>query len=238
MRLALLLLFLSCGCVARGVPSPEETPTPDADAGDGSLTISELRDPSSPSHPALGTSVVVRDAVVTDVKTTGNSHGFFVQDPAATSYASVYVFVGSAAPTVSIGDVVRVLGTYSSWVGLEEIDVRAGMIDVTGVRARPAPVDVTLVEIAPNAPRAIELQSMLVRVHGVIATTGTSNGDFSIGELTSGARLVVTSYMANDVGPSPFPATTGETFASITGHEYCDAVAQLAPMTPDDLVHD
>jgi hypothetical protein len=198
----------------------------------------ELRDPSSPSHPVLGTSVVVRDAVVTDVKATGNSHGFFVQDPKGTSYAGVYVFVGADEPTVAIGDVVRVMGTYSSWLGLEEIDVRAGLVDVTGGRVRPAPIDVSLNEIEPNAARTVELQSMLVRVHGVIAASGTSNGDFTIGESTSGARMVVTSYMANDVGPSPFPAMASETFASITGHEYCDGVAQLAPMTADDVVRD
>jgi hypothetical protein len=215
----------------------EEAPPP-PDAGDGSLTVVELRDPSSPSHPVLGTSVVVRDAVVTDVKATGNSHGFFVQDPTGTSYAGVYVFVGATEPTVAIGDVVRVLGTYSSWLGLEEIDARAGLVSVTGGRVRPAPVDVTLSEIEPNAPRAVALQSMLVRVHGVIAATATSNGDFTIGESTSGARMVVTSYMANDVGPSPFPVMASETFASITGHEYCDGVAQLAPMSANDVVRD
>ncbi len=233
-----LLLLLSCGCIARGVPAPEETQTQTPDAGDGSLSVVQLRDPSSPSHPVLGTSVVVRDAVVTDIKTTGSSHGFFVQDPVGSSYAGVYVFVGSAQPSVSIGDVVRVLGTYSSWLGLDEVDARAGLVDVTGGRGRPAPVDVTLSEIEPNAPRAIELQSMLVRVHGVIAATGTSNGDFTIGESTSGARMVVTSYMANDVGPSPFPVMASETFASITGHEYCDGVAQLAPMSASDIVRD
>ena len=198
----------------------------------------QLRDPSSPSHAVLGANVVVRDAVVTDVKTTGNSHGFFVQDAQATSYAGIYVFVGAQQPSVAIGDVVRVLGTYSSWLGLEEIDARAGLVTVTGERARPAPIDVSLNEIEPNAPRTLELQSMLVRVHAVIAATGTANGDFTIGESTSGARMVVTSYMANDVGPSPFPVIASETFASITGHEYCDGVAQLAPMSANDVVRD
>lgn len=217
---------------------PTEETAPPPDAGDGSLTVAELRDPSSPSHPVLGTSVVVRDAVVTDVKATGNSHGFFVQDPTGTSYAGIYVFVGAQEPSVAIGDVVHVLGTYSSWLGLEEIDARAGLVTVTGGRVRPAPIDVSLNEIEPNAPRAVELQSMLVRVHSVISATATSNGDFTIGEPVSGARMVVTSYMANDVGPSPFPVMASETFASITGHEYCDGIAQLAPMTANDVVRD
>jgi hypothetical protein len=217
--------------------SAEQTPPP-PDAGDGSLTVMQLRDPSSPSHAALGASVVVRDAGVTDVKTSGNSHGFFVQDPTGTSYAGIYVFVGAQEPGVAIGDVVRVLGNYSTWNGLEEIDARAGLVDVTGGRERPAPVDVSLNEIEPNAPRTVSLQSMLVRVHTVISATATSNGDFTIGESTSGARMVVTSYMANDTGPSPFPVLASETFASITGHEYCDGVPQLAPMTANDVVRD
>jgi len=216
----------------------EEVPPPTPDAGDGSLTVMQLRDPSSSSHPAAGASVVVRDAIVTDVKTTGNSHGFFAQDATGTSWAGIYVFVGAEEPSVAIGDVVRVAGTYSSWLGLEEIDARSGLVTVTGGRARPAPIDVSLNEIEPNAPRTLELQAMLVRVHSVIAATDTANGDFTIGESTSGARMVVTSYMANDVGPSPFPATASDTFASITGHEYCDGVPELAPMTTNDVVRD
>lgn len=60
--------------------------------------------------------------------------------------------------------------------------------------------------------------------------------DFTIGEYDSAATMTVTSYMATDVAPSPFPAWTGQRFASITGHVYASGVAALAPMTLADVV--
>lgn len=233
-RRALVLLGLLCGC-AHGVATADER----ADAGpqsDGSLTIMQLRNPSDSAHPPLGAEVVVRDAVVTDLKTTGSSHGFFAQDPAAAAWAGVYVFVGSAAPPVVVGDVVRVSGVYSTYLGLDEIDARSGSIEKTGIHDMPDPIDVALWDIAPNGNRPLALQSMVVRVTDVVATTDTVGRDFTLGSYTSSATITVTSYMANDVGASPFPAYTGERFATIVGHAYVDGVPELAPMSAYDLV--
>ncbi len=53
--------------------------------------------------------------------------------------------------------------------------------------------------------------------------------------------LVIASYIANDVGPSPFPTTAGTTFTSITGHGYVSgaadvtSVSKLAPLQAVDL---
>ncbi len=231
-RFALALSF-SCSC-AYGV-APAEKPTADAGA-DAALTIVQLRNPSDPAHPALGSDVVVRDAVVTDVKTTGTSHGFFAQDPVAASWAGVYVFVGPEAPPVERGDVVRVSGVYSTYVGLEEIDARAGSIEKTGTHEIPDDMIVSLNEIEPDGFRTLALQSMLVRVQNVFATSDTAGGDFTLGDLQSGAAITVTSYMANDTGPSPFPAYQGEPFAEIIGHVYVDGVPELAPMSAGDLI--
>ncbi len=232
-RLACFVSGLLCAC-AHGVTVSDQP----ADAGpvSNALTVMELRDPSAPAHPALGAQVSVRDAVVTDLKTTGSSHGFFVQDPSATAWAGVYVFVGSAAPPVLVGDVVRVSGVYSTYLGLDEIDARSGTIEKTGVRDPPDPIDVSLWDIAPNGNRPLALQSMLVRVTNVVAATDTAGRDFTLGGFTTGATITVTSYMANDVGPSPFPAYTGERFAAIIGHAYVDGVPELAPMSAYDLV--
>ncbi len=232
-----IVALLSC---AHGIPENENKP-PDAgadvvDPGDGSLTIMQLRDPSAPGHPALGTPVTVRGGVVTDVKAVGNSHGFFMQDRTAQSWAGVYVFVGAAEPSVSTGDLVDVDGTYEVYGGLEELDVRAGIVTPVGVAGRPAPVDVTLNQIEENGSRTMELQSMRVRVSNVVATTDTVGPEFTIGDWSSVATITVTSYMANDVGPSPFPATAGERFVSITGHAYANGLAALAPMSASDVV--
>jgi predicted extracellular nuclease len=230
MRMSFRFAFLSlllCAC-AHGAAGDE---TPVVDAGDGTTTIMAVRN----GQTAIGASISVH-GIVTDEKTVGNSHGFFIQDATAQSWAAIYVFVGSGDVPVATNDIVRVTGVFDVYNRLEEVDARGGTIQKSGVTARPAPVDVALNEIEPNGFRTMELQSMLVRVTNVIAATDTVGRDFTLGESSSGARITVTSYMANDTGPSPFPAWTGEQFTSITGHAYASGVAELAPMAATDVI--
>lgn len=235
-RFALFGLFL-CGCIARGVPAREQKDS-GAPVDDGSITIMDLRDPSSAKHPKLGDPVLVRGGIVTDIKMTGTSHGFFMQDPHAKTYAGVYVFEG---PTdiwdVEVGDeITGITGTYSQYLGNDEIDARAGMVTSESGHVVPEPIDVTLADIEPNGNEPLALQSMLVRVTEVVAMTDTQGTDFTIGTYDSSNHVDVTSYMANDTGPSPFPAIAGQRFAYIIGHPYVDGVPELAPMSADDVV--
>ncbi|HEY1958205.1 MAG TPA: hypothetical protein VGH28_21460 [Polyangiaceae bacterium] len=227
-RFALFALFLF-GCIARGAPAEQKA------VDDGTISIMDLRDPSSPNHPALGSQVVVRGGIITDVKMTGNARGFFMQDPHAKTFAAVYVLEGDDdVSDFEPGDeITKLMGTYSQYLGMDVIDNRLGGYESEGGHVVPEPIDVTVGDLEPGGDDALE--SMLVRVTEVVATSDTVHGDFTIGEDRSAAHVDVTSYMANDIGPSPFPAVAGQRFAYIIGHPFVDDVAHLAPMSADDV---
>lgn len=198
-------------------------------------SVAALRDPSSAKHAAYDSSVTITGAIVTDLKTAGHTHGFFVQDPSGSSWAGVYVFVGTADVGVSIGDVVTVSGTYKLYAGLDEIDVQAGSVSVGDHASRPAPIDVSIGDIVDGASHQLEWQSLRLRVHDVSIVSGSIQSDaFSV---TNGdAALAVTSYVINDTGPLPFDVVDGDTFHAIVGHGYAHDGASLAPGSPEDLV--
>lgn len=230
---ALLLAFsavfaLNC---AHSVGAPNDTQT------QNDASVAALRDPTSSNHAAYDSVVTIKGAVVTDLKTAGHTHGFFVQDPSGSSWAGVYVFVGTSDVGVSIGDVVTVSGTYKLYAGLDEIDVQAGSVAKTGSAARPKAIDASIADIIDGAAHQLEWQSLLLRVHDVTIVGGSMQTDaFSVQD-GSGDALVVTSYVVNDTGPMPFDAAEGETFQSIVGHGYAHDGAALAPGSAEDLVH-
>jgi hypothetical protein len=231
MRLhALLLPFCALNCAHSVVPNG-------GDPQANEQSVSALRDPSSANHSAYASVVTITKAVVTDLKTAGHTHGFFVQDPSGSSWAGVYVFVGTSDVGVSIGDVVTVSGTYQLYAGLDEIDVQAGSVTVTGHGARPSPIDVSASDIIDGATHQLEWQSLLLRVHDATIVGGSVQTDAFTVQDGSSTPLVVTSYVINDVGPMPFDAVAGDTFKTIVGHGYAHAGASLAPGSAGDLVH-
>lgn len=215
-----------------------------ADAADApTVSISTLRNPRAPGHPALGAAVKVAGGVVTGIKTAGDTHGFFIQDPNAQAWGGIHVWVGNADVTVAKGDVVTVTGVYAVFRGFDELQTGGNPPVKTGTAAVPVPIVVPALDIAAGGARAQELQSMLLRVESVQVSKATYGVDFSVRPtgVTSGPELVVTSFIANDVGPSPFPATAGQTYASITGFGFefgasdATAIPQLAPSSASDL---
>lgn len=91
-----------------GEPSPTPTPT---DTTPGPVRIHDIQGDSRIS-PYVGKSVTNVPGVVTAVRSTGTSRGFWIQDTkpdknAATSEA-VFVFTGSTTPQVKVGDSVVV----------------------------------------------------------------------------------------------------------------------------------
>jgi hypothetical protein len=176
-------------------------------------TISSLRQ----GGVAQMTPVAIAGAVVTFVKTSGaTSHGFFVQDPAAPSYGGIYVYAGSAMPTVNPGDIVTATGLFQTYRDIDELDVRTGSYQVVGNGAVPAAVLTNISTLATDT----RFQSMLVYVTGTLhATTATdATGTFTLSDGV--AQMSVSSYAANDIGPSPFPATVGQAYARVSGLGY------------------
>jgi predicted extracellular nuclease len=207
---------------------------PKIDAGP-SLSVATIRNPASPDRPAYGTVVTVSGLVVTNVKSVGNSKLFFTQDPTISSWAGITIFTGTVAPTVAPGAVITATGTYTMFKGLDELDVSAGMYMQTGMAAIPAPIDVAITDINATGARALELQSMLLRIKDVTATTATApppSVEFTAQPtgVANGPTIQVSSYYVNDVGPSPFPATMGQMFSSITGNGFMSAIGTTMPI--------
>ncbi len=194
--------------------------------------IADLRRGGVPQN----TAVSIAGATVTAVKTAGNSHGFFVQDPNSETYGGIYVFVGGAVPTCSPGAIVTATGVFSTYHGLDELDVRTGSYQVTGQGALIQPVQTNIETLTTDN----RFQSTLVYISGGFTASPVANGDqFTVA--AGGYSILITSFVANDVGPSPFPAAPGQLFSTITGlgfqvgpngGPYAPA---LAPRSPADL---
>lgn len=115
--------------------------------------------------------------------------GFFIQDPVgdadpATS-DGIFVFEGSNANTVSLGDVVRVTGTASENQGQSQISVGTILTCGTGT---VTPTDVTFPVASPTALEQYE--GMLVRLpQAMYVTEHFQLGRFGEVVLSSGGRL-------------------------------------------------
>jgi cytosine/adenosine deaminase-related metal-dependent hydrolase len=214
-------------------PCPEQ-PNPGAAACPGLLlSIPEIRDPASPKRPTASTKIQVQGGVVVAVKSVGTNKAFVIQDPTQTAWAGIYVFAGSAA-VPALGDTVDVTGNFGIFRGLEQIDIRSGGSSTkTGTAPLPAPIATTIAAITTGGPDAKRLQSMLVVVNDVEAVTKTTGDLFTIAAIGSTTpTLGITSFVANDTQPSPFPAEVGFQYVSITGVVY--AFAPTTPAGADD----
>jgi hypothetical protein len=202
------------------------------------LSIPTIRDPSAADHPTSGT-LVQTSGIVSAVKTAGTTHTFFMQAANVAKYAGVYVYVGSANVTnLGPGAIVEVVGIISNYRGIDQIDTTSGSFQITGVTTTPAPLEVAPADIATGGTLSVELQSMLVHLDStVLATTTTAGTDFKV----SPGNLIITSFVANGTGISPFPSTVGQSFSSLTGVVYVfgsGAVPdyKLAPRALTDIV--
>jgi len=233
------------GDVCDGCPTvsnPGTTPCPPA-----TLTIPQIRNPLASTRPAYKTKVTVEKVVVTASKTAGTNHAFVVQDPTATSWAGIYVFVGTAAPA-AVGDEVSVTGTFDSFNGLEQINatVAGASVSKTGTATVPSPLDVAPVDIMTGGVHALDYQSMLVRVKDLVTLTDTPTTDiiFTVAAVGDESNvLTVTSFLISDTTKPPtLSSTIGTTYTSMIGVVYCftgggaTSDARLAPRSLADVV--
>ena len=185
-------------------------------------TIPQVRNPMDPMRPAADALVTVQGGVVTAVKSAGTTFGLVVQDPTATRWGGIYIFLNATRPTVAVGDAVNITGTFTTFRGLEQLTLgTTGSVMRTGAGMVPAPIVVTPAEVRTGGARTMELQSMLVRVEGVVATAPTMGTDFRVGTSAMDTNsLIVTTFVANDTAAGPVTATMGQMFTSITGVMY------------------
>lgn len=107
--------------VGTGTPTPTPTtPTPTPTAG--STTIQDIQGPGFVS-PLKGETVSGVAGIVTGLRTTGTTKGFWIQQPTkdpakANASTAVFVYTASAPITAKVGDSVLVSGTVSDYYPL------------------------------------------------------------------------------------------------------------------------
>ncbi|MFF5243942.1 lamin tail domain-containing protein [Streptosporangium sp. NPDC000095] len=131
--------------VTAGDPGGPVDPTP------GTTRIHDIQGAGRIS-PIVGQSVTNVPGIVTAVRVTGNSRGFWFQDPSADAdpltSEGLFVFTGSTSPTVVIGDSVLVSGRVTEYrpaagaQSLTELGGTISTIRLNGGNALPAPVPV------------------------------------------------------------------------------------------------
>ena len=207
---------------------------PDYASADGAcpLTIPDLRDPTSASHPDEGAAVLLSDVIVTAV---ADGSGFYVQDTDATEYGGLYVY-DRGANDVEPGQIVSIAGTYVEYYGLTELsDVT---VEVTGLATIPTPITVAACDIGTGASLAETYEAMLVTVASVTVSDENPDGSSDYGEFEVEGCLRVDDLVW--VGDSDaWEALRVEDLAldSLTGVlNYSFSNHKLSPRDEDDVV--
>ncbi len=202
---------------------PEEA-SPD---GACTTTVDAIRDPSHAEHPAEGAVLAIEDVVVTGVR---EGSGFFVQDPSLATYGGLYVYdYGDNA--VSVGDVVRVSGTYDEYYDLTELT--SPTVTVTGTGVVPDPITVDPCDVGTGGSLAEPYEGMLLVVTDVSVTNANPDDPGDYDEFEVGGCLRVDDFLWDALDqPAGSP-----TYASVTGVlNYSFENFKLAPRGAEDLV--
>ncbi|GAB3669516.1 endonuclease/exonuclease/phosphatase family protein [Actinocorallia lasiicapitis] len=130
-----------------------DNPGGGGDPTPGSVRIHDIQG-SGRISPIVGQSVTNVPGIVTAVRVTGNSRGYWLQDPTADAdpltSEGIFVYTGTTTPTVAIGDSVVVTGRVTEYrpaagaQSLTELGGPINTIKVSGGNALPAAVPVAL----------------------------------------------------------------------------------------------
>ncbi len=213
-------------CDACDIPNPGAAPCP--------VAIQAIRDPDHPDHPNEGAPVTITDAWVTAIRNTGNTRGFYVQDDSLEPWSGIFVYTGSTAPSVAVGNRVTVTGVYDEYYDLSEIIDPQITIDDNGTDLPFDPIDfVDPSELATGSPTAEQWESMLVSVGAVSITVQNPDApdDFDEFEVTGGLR--VDDLIATGLGNN---CPVGTTFSSIVAiHAFAFENYKIAPRSMADV---
>ncbi|ONH22766.1 endonuclease [Pseudofrankia asymbiotica] len=143
-------------------PGGPTDPTP------GSTRIHDIQG-SGRISPIVGQNVTNVPGIVTAVRSTGSSRGYWMQDPSADAdpltSEGVFVFMGTTTPAVAIGDSVLATGRVSEFrpatgaQTLTEIGGTVSTVKLTSGNALPAPIPVVFAD-AFTKTGALEAQPL------------------------------------------------------------------------------
>ncbi len=198
---------------------------PNPDGAGCSVTIEDVRNPSSPVHPAEGSVVTINGVV-----TAAAALGFFVQDPAGGDYSGLFVFNYGADDVVE-GDTVSVTGTYTEYNTFTELG--SPTVVVTGSATVPAPVAVDPCDVGTGGSLAEVYESMLVTVGAVSVTNVNPDDPSDYDEFEVAGCLRVDDYVYTDLDQP----SAGTAYSALTGVAmYSYSNNKIAPRDASDLV--
>ncbi|RYE87071.1 MAG: hypothetical protein EOO75_14925, partial [Myxococcales bacterium] len=184
---------------------------------------------------ADGADVSLKGLCVTHTAKIGNNFAYWVQDPALTEYAGLYVFNGTKALTVATGDKVDLSGKVDIYFSLPELTNAAAT--KTGTCPAIAPVVVNAADIAINQVDETKIApakyiSMLVQVNSVAVTASSAPPENKLNEFVVTGGLRVGNLLYAYTSPA-----VGTTYSSITGLLYFNFQnSKLVPRSAADLV--
>ncbi len=208
-------------CDACPVYNPGLTPCP--------RRIAELRAPAT--RLSSKAAVLLSDARVTALRTL-DSKGYYLEDGDHAAYSGIFVYTGSAAPGVELGELVRVQGYFDAFQGTDEL-VNGELLSRQANVDAYAPLDIALVDAADGSPDAARLASLFVRLSGAqVATTNPdAPNDYDETLLVGGLR--VDDLVWPDLDNQYAPGTTFSALSGIAGFSF--GHQKLYPRSAADL---
>jgi cytosine/adenosine deaminase-related metal-dependent hydrolase len=166
-------------CDACPVANPGLTPCP--------RRISELRAPPTALSPK--TSVLVTNARVSALRTEG-SKGYYLEDGDHQPYSGIFIYTGSSAPAVALGDIVDLQAYFDTFQGTDELVGSEVLTRVAAAEAY-APLQISLTDAADGSTEAAGLTSLFIEISGAQVATSNPDSpkDYDETELLGGLRL-------------------------------------------------
>jgi cytosine/adenosine deaminase-related metal-dependent hydrolase len=200
------------------------------------VAITAVRNPKDPDHPAVGTVVTLDGLYVTALRpNTGSSRGFYVQDSSLQPFTGIFVFTGSSAPGVAVGNKVSIAGTYDEYYDQSEIDTPTVNIEDPGTTLPFGPIVIANpADVATGGSKAEGYESMLLEIDNVAVTVTNPDAPSNYGEfeVTGGLRIGNLLYptLANTFA-------VGTTFTTLVGIEtYTFSDYKMEPRGAADVV--
>jgi FlgD Ig-like domain len=241
------IVFLLALATAAGLAFPTtgfaQTPTTCADVQTGSF--------------AESTAVEIEGAIVTAVRESGASGGFWIQDPPSGGqgaqgdpFSGIFCFIG-ASPALSVGDSVSVTGAYIEFFAEQsELNMRdcflltgidsATVVHRTGVVV-PAPKQLTVCDLAAVASNTLppeQWEGVLVQVDSVRVLSDLLNGEWSVEEVDGDVSCVglADTMLVDDKFPITQPPV-GTVIRTLTGvFDNTFGFLKLEPRGDNDIV--
>jgi FlgD Ig-like domain len=190
---------------------------------------------------ALNDTVRVQNVVVTGVDVKPSTFGVYIQEQAGGAYSGILAYRGGVFPAyansadpVTVGDVVTVVGWYTEFSGLSELN--APTLTKTGTTTPLTPVTLPVDSIGINYPGAERWEGVLVRVDNVRVTSVNTFNDWRVRNYV-GSTVVGDSVIGYEKMISgQIVPQVGDKLSVIGVADYAFSERRIAPRNDNDII--